>query len=117
MFCYADGSMKTKLIVLAGLLAAVATAAQAADAKANWEEHCAKCHGAAGKGDTKTGQKMKVKDYSDPKVQAELKDDAMIEATLKGVKVNGKERMKGYSDKLSAEDAKALVQLIRSFKA
>ncbi len=105
------------MVVLAGLLAAAVPAAFAADAKANWEEHCAKCHGAAGKGDTKTGQKLKVKDYSDAKVQAELKDDAMVEATLKGVVVNGKERMKGYSDKLSEEDAKALVALIRSFKS
>ncbi len=109
--------MKTKLVVLAGILAAAVTAASAADAKANWDDHCAKCHGAAGKGDTKIGQKLKVKDYSDPKVQAELKDDAMIEATLKGVNVGGKEKMKGYSDKLSADDAKALVELIRSFKA
>jgi mono/diheme cytochrome c family protein len=109
--------MKTKYVLLAGLLAATVPAMFAADAKANWEEHCQKCHGATGKGDTKTGQKLKVKDYSDAKVQAELKDDAMLDATLKGVTVNGKERMKGYSDKLSAEDAKALVALIRSFKA
>lgn len=109
--------MKTKFAVLAGILAVAVPAAIAADAKANWEEHCAKCHGAAGKGDTKIGQKLKVKDYSDAKVQAELKDDEMVNATLKGVTVNGKERMKGYSDKLSEADAKALVELIRSFKS
>jgi mono/diheme cytochrome c family protein len=41
----------------------------------------------------------------------------MLEATLKGVTVNGKERMKAYGDKLSEDDAKALVALIRSFKS
>ena len=90
--------------------------AAAADAKANWEEHCASCHGATGKGDTKIGQKLKLKDYSDAKVQAALTDDALLKATLEGVKVDGKEKMKPYADKISAADAKAIVGLIRSFK-
>lgn len=109
--------MNTKFIVLVGILAAGVPAAMAADAKANWTEHCAKCHGETGKGDTKVGKRLKVKDYSDAKVQADLKDDAMVEATLKGVTVDGKEKMKGFGDQLSADDAKALVALIRSFKS
>lgn len=88
----------------------------AADAKANWDENCASCHGAAGKGDTKMGQKMKLKDYSDAKVQAALTDEVILKATLEGVTADGKQKMKGYADKLSAADAKALVGLIRSFK-
>ena len=98
------------------MLAAGLPLATAADAKANWEEHCASCHGAAGKADTKMGAKLKLKDYSDAKVQAALTDDAMIKATLEGVTVDGKQKMKGYSDKLNAADAKELVALIRSFK-
>lgn len=110
--------MKTKLIVLSWLIAVGIPAAVAADAKANWDDHCAKCHGATGKADSKMGQKLKLKDYSDPKVQAALTDEQLLEATLKGVKApDGKERMKGYSDKLSEDEAKAIVQLIRSFKA
>lgn len=109
--------MNTKLIVLVGILAAGVPAAMAADAKANWSEHCAKCHGETGKGDSKMGKKLKVKDYSDAKVQAELKDDAMLDATLKGVTVDGKKRMEGFADKLSADEAKDLVALIRSFKS
>ncbi len=88
----------------------------AADAKANWEEHCSKCHGTTGKADTKMGVKLKLKDYSDAKVQAALTDDVILNATLKGVTVDGKEKMKGYGDTLSAADGKALVALIRSFK-
>jgi mono/diheme cytochrome c family protein len=88
----------------------------AADAAANWEEHCASCHGATGKADTKMGQKLKLKDYSDVKVQAAMTDDAMLKATLEGVTVDGKQKMKGYADKITAADAKALVGLIRSFK-
>jgi cytochrome c553 len=110
--------MKTRHTLLSCfvLLAVGLPLAAAADAKANWEEHCASCHGATGKADTKMGTKLKLKDYSDAKVQVELKDDAMLKATLEGVKVDGKEKMKPYADKLSAADAKALVGLIRSFK-
>jgi cytochrome c6 len=104
--------MKTKYVVLAGILVAGVPAALAADAKANWSEHCAKCHGETGKGDTKMGKKFNVKDYSDAKVQAALKDDEMVQATLKGT-----EKMKGFGDKLNEADAKALVALIRSFKS
>jgi cytochrome c553 len=46
----------------------------AADAKANWDKECAKCHGADGKGQTKMGKQSGAKDYSDPKVQAEMDD-------------------------------------------
>ena len=90
--------------------------ATAADAKANWEEHCASCHGAAGQADTKIGKKLKLKDYSDAKVQAELMDDAMLKATLDGVIVDGTVKMKAFKEKLSAAEAKDLVALIRTFK-
>lgn len=111
-------SMKTKLVVMVGILATAVPAALAADAKSNWADHCAKCHGTTGKADSKMGQKLKLKDYSNPAVQADLKDEAMLEATLKGVtNKDGKEVMKGYADQLSPDDAKALVALIRSFKA
>ena len=42
----------------------------AADAKSNWDDNCAKCHGADGKGDTKMGHKLDIKDFTDAKVQA-----------------------------------------------
>lgn len=110
--------MNTKHTLVLGI-ASIALAlplASAADAAANWEEHCASCHGATGKADTKMGQKLKLKDYSDAKVQAALKDDEMLKATLEGVTIDGKQKMKGYADKISAADAKALVALIRTFK-
>jgi cytochrome c553 len=74
--------------------------AAAADAKSNWDEHCAKCHGASGKADTKLGIKIKLRDYSDAKVQASLTDEVLLNATLTGVTVDGKERMKAFSGKV-----------------
>lgn len=108
--------MKTKLIAsLTIVLALGATSALAAAAGENWENHCAKCHGADGKAQTKLGLKMKLKDYTNPASLAKLSDADLTKATTEGVKENGKEKMKGYSDKLSADEIAALVKHIRSF--
>ena len=108
----------TKRLLSALAFAAGAALAAAAPAAENWENHCAKCHGADGKGQTKVGKKLQAKDYTDAKVQAEMKDADMIKATLEGVfDQAGKERMKAYKDELSADEVKALVAYIRKFKA
>ena len=100
------------------ILLAGATLGLAAPVTENWENHCTKCHGEDGKGQTKVGKKLQAKDYTDAKVQAEMKDADMIKATLEGVfDKAGKERMKAYKDELSADEVKALVAYIRKFKA
>jgi cytochrome c553 len=105
-----------RLILLATALSlAGLTSASAADAKANWAKQCAMCHGATGKGDTKMGQKLKVNDYSDPKVQAAFTDDEMVKVVKEGFKREGKTVMKP-AEGLSDDEVKALVALIRSFK-
>jgi cytochrome c553 len=106
-----------KIIVLAAILAAtVGLRASAADAKENYDTLCSKCHGADGKGDTKMGKKYGAKDYTDAKVQADLKDDAAIKAIKEGYKdKDGKEVMKA-AEGLSDSDIKALVAYLRAFK-
>jgi cytochrome c553 len=104
-----------KISILSVVLMATATTVLAADAKANWEKHCAKCHGVDGKGQTKMGKQAGAKDYTDPKVQAEIKDDSAFKAIKEGLKVNGKEAMKPSSDKLSDDEIKALVAHVRTF--
>ena len=107
----------TTKILLAGIALAFAGGAAFANSAAdNWENSCASCHGADGKAQTKQGKKLKIRDYTDPKVQAELKDDAMLAAILDGVKEGGKERMKGFKDELSEQEAKDLVAYIRAMK-
>jgi cytochrome c553 len=105
-----------KIILLAITLGcAAALSASAADAKENWEKSCAKCHGADGKGQTKMGQKAGCKDYSDAKVQAELKDDVAFKAIKEGLKdKDGKIQMKPAED-LSDADIKALIAYMRAF--
>ncbi len=108
----------TKLLLVSGIaLGLSAGAALAAPAADNWDNHCSSCHGADGKAQTKMGKKLKIRDYTDAAVQAELKDDAMLKATADGVVVEGKEKMKGYKADLSAEEMKDLVAYIRKFKA
>lgn len=108
---------RKRILLLSAPLLAPVILAFAAPVAENWDNHCAKCHGADGKGQTKAGKKLQAKDYTDPKVQAELKDDEMIKATTEGVTKDGKERMKAYKDELSDEEIKELIAYIRKFKA
>jgi mono/diheme cytochrome c family protein len=103
-------------LALAATLAALAPAAFAADAKANYDKHCAKCHGPDGRGQTRMGKQSGAKDYTDPKIQAEMKDDEAIANIKNGQKINGKEAMKPFGDKLSEDEIKALVAYMRAFK-
>jgi cytochrome c553 len=108
--------MKKLFTLSLAIIAASAMSAAAGDAKANYDKSCAKCHGADGKGQTKMGQKLGIKDYTDAKVQAEMKDDAAAKAIKEGLKdKEGKVLMKPAED-LSADDIKALVAYMRAFK-
>jgi cytochrome c6 len=90
----------------------------AAPAAENWENHCTKCHGDDGKGQTKAGRKLNLKDYTDAAVQAKMTDEEIIKAITDGVTdEKGKERMKAYKDELSAEEIKELLAYVRKFKA
>jgi cytochrome c1 len=95
-------------------LAAGVTAALA-DAGANWEKSCQKCHGADGKGATKIGLKMGVKDLTDAKYQASFTDDQATKAIKEGIKDGDKTKMKP-TEGLSDSDVKELVAKVRSFK-
>jgi mono/diheme cytochrome c family protein len=108
--------MKKLIIVSMALLIAGAVTVRAADAKENWEKNCTKCHGPDGKGKTKMGEKLSIKDYTDAKVQDDLKDDAMTKAIKDGVKDGEKTKMKGFGDVLSDDEIKALVKYVRDFK-
>jgi cytochrome c6 len=107
----------TKIIALSLALVGAASISHAADAASNWSDNCAKCHGADGKGETKIGKKLHVKDYTDAKVQADLKDEEMVKAITEGVKEGGKEKMKAFGGDLSPADVKDLVAYVRKFKA
>src|SRR5215831_14632682 len=108
--------MKKLVPIVIALLALPVLSANAADGKEIYEKDCAKCHGADGKGETKMGKKLGAKDYTDAKVQAELKEEAGVKAIKEGLKdKEGKSLMKP-TEGISDADAKALVAHMRTFK-
>lgn len=105
-----------KLVTITMLISAAALlSAPAEEAKAIYEKQCAKCHGPDGKGDTKLGKKAGVKDYTDPKVQAEIKDDAAFKAIKEGLLEGDKVKMKP-AENVSDAEIKALIAYMRAFK-
>lgn len=103
------------IAVLSFLVSAVTVSA--AGASTNWEELCAKCHGADGKGQTKMGKKLKIRDYTDAAVQGSFTDEEALKALKEGVKdKGGKQLMKAVED-LAEADLKELVQHVRSLKS
>ncbi len=96
--------------------AGLTTTVFGADAKATWDKDCAKCHGDCGKGDKPMGKKLGVKDFTDAKVQADLKDDAMFKAIKEGVKDKEDKTLMKAAEGLSDDEIKALVKYIRDFK-
>ena len=87
----------------------------AADVKANWDKHCAKCHGVDGKGQTTMGKKLKVMDYTNPEHQKKFTDEEAIKLTTLGKKEGDKTLMKGFKDELSEQEIKDLVAYVRKF--
>jgi cytochrome c553 len=108
-------TMKKLAIIAAALLLAGGVSLQAADVKENYEKNCTKCHGPDGKGDTKMGKKSGVKDMTDAKVQAEMKDDKAFKSVKEGLKDGDKTLMKP-AEGLSDDEIKALIAHCRTFK-
>jgi cytochrome c6 len=100
--------MKRKIFVFATITIASAGIGFAADPAALWSQHCAACHGKDGSGNTMMGKKLAVKDYT--------KGQSFSDAEATNVVKNGKGKMKGFKDKLSEADIKALVAYVRSLK-
>jgi len=89
---------------------AVALVADQPDGAAIFKRNCVMCHGPDGKGVAT----FKTPDFTNPRVQASLTDEQILE-TIK----NGKKGtvMPAWADKLSDQDIKAVAAHIRSFNA
>lgn len=89
--------------------AALTFTVQADDAAALYTAKCKMCHGASGAGDTPMGKKLALKALGSAEVQK--KDDAaLVEVIAKG---SGK--MPAFATKISDEQIKQLVAVIRGF--
>ena len=108
--------MKTVTLCILSTALLLSSPIASADAAADYKKHCASCHAADGSGNTKMGKKSGARDYRDPAVQKSFSDSVALKAIKEGVKKDGKQKMKGYSSKLSDAQMKALVKYIRAFK-
>ena len=99
--------LKSVLLIIAITLAPIAFAA---DGAAIYKAKCASCHGADGKGQSPMGKKMNLRDLGSPEVQKQT-DKELYDWTA-----DGKGKMPAYKDKLSADEIKALVAHMRTFK-
>lgn len=108
-------SLLTAVILGSAPLAVVLTT-YAADAAANWGQHCSKCHGDDGKGQTKMGKKLAIRDLTKADVQSKFTDEDAFKAMKAGVKdEKGKQTMKPIEE-LSEAEMKALVAHVRALK-
>ena len=92
------------------LVVILATPLFAADGAALYKANCNTCHGPTGAGDTPAGKMMKAKPLGSAEVQKLT--DAEITASV----TNGKGKMPAFGKKLSADDIKAVVAYVRTFK-
>tara|TARA_R110002167_G_scaffold291383_2_gene496213 strand:+ start:518 stop:856 length:339 start_codon:yes stop_codon:yes gene_type:complete len=107
----------SKIILTLALTGLFASTSIAADAAANWSEYCSRCHAKDGSGNTKPGRKLKLKDYRDAAVQAEMTDEDIIKYIVEGVTSDrGKEEMPSYTEKMTKDEIEAMVPFIRALK-
>jgi mono/diheme cytochrome c family protein len=88
------------------------------DARALFQEHCAVCHGAQGKGDGPGARVVaqKIRDFTDAQAMRSVSDRFLFEIIQKGGSQFGRSNaMPAWSMKLSDAEIRELVELIRSF--
>jgi cytochrome c553 len=102
-------------ILISITFAIAAGAASAAEPADNWAKYCVSCHGKDGAGHTKAGRKLDIKDLTAPEVQKAFTDDEAFASVKNGMTAkDGAEKMKAFSEKLSDDEIKALVKLVRT---
>ena len=107
---------RTIVGVIASLMFMVANCG-AHPPEVNWFKHCASCHGKDGKGKTKAGRRVKVKDLTDAKIKKRFTAEESFRHLKYGMKNEKKKQvMMSYASKLSDEEIKALVAYVRKFK-
>jgi mono/diheme cytochrome c family protein len=105
-----------RLLESALLAAATLPFLHGAAPSAIWADQCAKCHGEDGKGQTKMGKKLGIRDLTDAQVQAKFTDADAIKAIKEGIKdKDGKLAMKPIEGLTDAEIA-SLVPYVRTLK-
>lgn len=100
------------------VLLALPCLAEAPDKKVTrlWKAKCAACHGVDGRGQTETGKKLKLPDFTRPEWQAKTTDDFIRDRVTNGVneaRDGVQKEMPAFKDELQPEHLDAIIALIR----
>ena len=76
-----------------------------------YARHCSSCHGSDGRSRTVKGKRSRSRDLSDPAWQSDTSDERLFNSIM-----HGKQKMPGFSKKLSEQDIDALVSYVRTLK-
>ncbi len=76
-----------------------------------YEKHCVICHGEDGKGKTDLGEGLGARNFTDKSFQDSITYKKIIEQIANGTP----EKMFPFKNKLTPEEMKALVPVIRAF--
>lgn len=76
-----------------------------------YKKHCASCHGKDGRGKTFKGKLTHARDLTDRNWQDDTSDERFFNSIMKG-----KNKMPGFSKKLSSAEIDALVSYVRALK-
>lgn len=109
---------KTAAILVAGcwLVGPAARSAHAQDTKALYDKNCTTCHGPTGKGDGPAGKMLKPPPADLGTVVQKASEADLAKIIKEGGKAVGRSAaMPAFGKKLSDDQIKALVQLVKGF--
>lgn len=110
-------NMFTRILIVISLQAAIGflvlpkIIAGDIDAQGLYKKHCVTCHGNDGTGKTDLGDGLGARDFTDKEFQNSITDEQIVEQIENGTK----EKMFPFKNKLTLEEMKALVPVIRAF--
>jgi len=85
-----------------------------------WKAKCSACHGLDGRGQTETGRKLKLPDFTQPAWQAKTSDEFIrnrVTNGLKEVRDGVEKEMPAFGDELEAPHLDAIVAMVRKLAA
>lgn len=100
-------------LAIPALLFVCSTGAFGADGKAIYDANCVKCHDYDGKGHTKMGRKLEIRDFTKAETWDTFDDEDAFKAVKNGIKRDG-ELVMGY--KMPDEDIKATIDYMKTLK-
>ena len=101
------------LAVWCGVALVGSLSLRAASAGELFTMHCVPCHGKDGKAQTPVARKLGVKDLT----QSKATDGEMEKQITEGKKDDrGNQKMPPFKDKLSPEEIKSLIMLVKNFR-